>query len=330
MTGFDTATKPRREFDGYGRYLLPDPDSGKETAWTRATTYAKSVSDTFAITQWEMRMVTAGIGMRRDLYALAAATPIDDKQTLNRIAKDAKEAAAASSGANLGTSLHAWTEAVDRGEHVTPPAPWDADINAYTKAMADAKIQPVAEWIERIVIVPELRIAGKFDRIVRLADGTLVIDDVKTGKDLSYAWNEIAIQLAIYANAPLMWDETTRRYEPMPDLDTNRAIVAHLPVGTGTCTLYQIDIAAGWQAARLCGDVRQWRTRKGLAAIYEEPLDRLRASVTAADLTKKIKAAECEADLIELYLKHQPSGDWTPTHTAAATRRKQDLYTTGV
>ena len=328
---FDTpggdSQQPEPRFDRYGRYLLPDPTGGKQKPWTRATTFAKTVADTFGLSRWEMRMVAAGIGMRRDLYALAASATVNDKDTLDRIAKDAKEAAAASSGANLGTALHTFTEQVDRGEPVSAPAPWDADIEAYRKAMRTAGIVAVPEWVERVVVLPDLGVAGKLDRIVRLPEGGLAIGDVKTGKDLSYSWGEIAIQLALYANAPLMWNGATGTYVPMPRLNPAMAIVMHLPAGSGTCNLYSVNIAAGWVAAHLCSEVRGWRARKDLAEVYATSPRPDRVG-EANRIHGAIKAATSEPELVALYRQHQPTGAWTTAHTAAAARRKQDLYAT--
>ena len=127
----DFARPARRDRPGhgngfiYGRYKLPDPATGKTFAYTRVTTFAKAIRDTFALTQWELRMATKGLATRTDLMALAAATPLDDKKTLNKIADDAKEAAAASAGARTGSALHKFGEAVDRGETIAIPAPWD-------------------------------------------------------------------------------------------------------------------------------------------------------------------------------------------------------------
>jgi len=61
--------------DHYGRYLLPDPATGEERAWTRATTWARTLSDMTGLHKWECRMVARGITLRPDLYALAAAAP---------------------------------------------------------------------------------------------------------------------------------------------------------------------------------------------------------------------------------------------------------------
>lgn len=340
-----TTAQPEPKRDRYGRYMLPDPDGSKELPWTRATTFAKSVADTYGLGQWEMRMVAAGLGMRRDLYALAAAAKVEDKQTLDRVAKDAKEAASASSGANLGTALHTFTEAIDRGETITAPQPWDADLDAYRAALDQAGITAVPAWIERIVVLPTLRVAGTFDRIVRMPDGRHVIADVKTGKDLKYAWGEIAIQLALYANAPFMWSAHTDTYVPMPELDRTTALVMHLPAGRGVCTLYDVDITAGWEAAQLCQQVRTWRARRDIATQHKPttpalPLDTpaahtapsgspaltgLRHAAKVGELTRHIPTAATVADLEALWARGVADGTWTPAHTAQAAARKKAL-----
>ena len=51
----------------------------------------------------------------------------------------------------------------------------------------------------------------------------------------------------------------------MDPVDQQHGIVMHLPVGKGECTLYEVDIAAGWEAVQLAVDVRAWRKRRDLA-----------------------------------------------------------------
>lgn len=329
MTGthFDGA-RPEPKRDRYGRYLLPDPDSGKELPWTRATTFAKSISDSFGLTRWELRMAVKGVAMRADLYALAAAT--DDRTKLDRIAADAKEAAAASSGANLGSALHGFTERLDRGETVDVPEPWRGDVAAYHKALNRAKVRIRSQYIERIIVVPELRVAGTLDRIVEHSGG-LHIADVKTGKDLSYGWLEIAIQLALYAHAGAMWNDTTHTYEPMPTVDPNWGIVMHLPVGKARCDLYQVDIGAGWEAAQTCQQVRQWRNRRDLSTPLVvadwDPLANLARQNSTNQLAAQIDAAATIGELEAIWIRADAEGTWTSALTAAAAKRKKQLQT---
>lgn len=328
MTDFDTP-RPEPKRDRYGRYLLPHPDGGNELPWTRATTFAKSISDTFGLTKWELRMAVKGVASRSDLYALAAATPIEDKAKLDRIAADAKEVAAASSGANLGSALHGFTERLDRGEQVDVPAPWLADVRAYHAALTAAGVRILPHLIERIVVVPDLKVAGTLDRIVDPSGGDpLRIADVKTGKDLSYGWLEIAIQLALYARATAIWDDTRRTYEPMPVVDLDRALVMHLPVGKAQCDLYTVDIAAGWEAAQVCHAVRQWRNRKGLAEpLRGDPNPSMRRATRALTLNTRIDNAATVDDLTNLWAEADAAGQWTTAHTARAAKKKQQLLT---
>lgn len=343
--------KDEGEFDRWGRYVIPHPETGKKTSWTRATTYAKSISDTYALGQWMLRMAVKGVATRPDLYALAASTPIDDKDALNRIAEDAKEAAAAKAGANLGTALHTFTEQLDRGEKPTVPEPWARDVEAYRTTLAAAGIRIDPKLMERKVVVPQVGVAGTFDRIVDWA-GLLRIGDLKTGKDLSFGWLEIAVQLALYSRATHIWNPVTRTFEPMPPVDQQTALVFHLPVGKAVCTVYEVDIAAGWEAARLCGQVREWRKRKDLAkTISTAPSTTPPAAMVTAAATKDdpviftgvnqrprngsgslgLHALIAKADsidaLTQLWAEAERDGAWRDAHTEAARKRKDFLLT---
>lgn len=317
---------PKR--DRWGRYMLPDPETGKERAWTRATTLASTLADTHGLNRWQMRMVAKGLGMRQDLLALAAAAHVDDKDTLDRVAADAKEAAGSSAGANSGTALHSFTEAVDRGEDRAVPDPWRADIEAYCTTLVAHRVTVHPEWIERIVLCPRFAVAGTFDRILTLADGRRVIGDVKTGKDLSYSWGEIAIQLALYANATHMWNGTA--WERMPVVDPTEAVVIWLPVGRGVCELHTVNIVDGWEMAQVAFNVRKWRGRKNLArplvlVTPAEVTERLGRHVSTADLKRRIAAAGSVDELTQLWAEADTAGTWTTALTAAAAARKKAL-----
>lgn len=270
MTTTTTVAEPKR--DRWGRYLLPDPDTGKEVSWTRVTTVANTLADRYGLEQWAKRNVALGLAAREDLYALAASCTPDDKKQLNTIVKDAEEAAKARSGANLGTALHRITERVDRGEDLDIPDAWRADVDAYAQTLVDNHIKVHPEYLERIVVVPKAKVAGTLDRLVTVetVDG-LIVGDIKTGQDVvTYGMGEIAIQLALYANASHMWNGDG--YDPMPDINKQRALVIHLPVGQGECNLHWVDIEAGREAARMALAVRDWRKRKDLSTPYgKEP-----------------------------------------------------------
>lgn len=300
----------------WGQYLLPDPVTGVETAYTRVTTFAKAISDMEGLTRWKMRMVAKGVATRPDLYALAASTGIEDKQAFEKLTEDALEAAKASTGRNLGTALHSFTEQLDLGEELTVPEPWDKDIAAYRAALANAGIKILPEWVERVVLIPGYGIAGTLDRIVELADGTRVIADLKTGSNIDYGWLEIAVQLACYGYAEHMAGFDCATWQPMPKVDLDKALVIHLPAGKGICDLYDVDIDAGWEAAYICRNVRDWRKRRDLAGLHTVAFPQ---RPEADPLLGQILLAGDREAMERLWSRNMER--WTPAHTKAAEER---------
>lgn len=296
--------------DRWGRYLIPDPETGQERSWTRATTIANTNADRYGLEQWSKRNVILGIAARPDLYARAASLRAEDKSDLNQIAKEAEDAAASKAGANLGTALHRFTERLDRGETVVAPEPWDADLKAYETAMAAHEVLVLPEWIERVLLVPELGVAGTCDRVLwHLSMWPYCrIGDLKTGKDVvRYGMGEIAVQLAIYAHASCWFDTTSGALNPVEEtIDRDVAVVIHLPVGQARCDLYTVDIKAGWEAALLAHDVRAWRQRKDLAEVMvpAAPQRRPERFDWLADRVERIKGAGVASTLAQRWSLH--------------------------
>lgn len=298
--------------DRYGRYLIPHPDTGKEQSWTRATTLANTLADRFGLEQWSKMNVVLGLGLRSDLYAQAAAARPEDKDALNRIVEGAEEAAKSSAGANFGTALHRFVERINTGEDVQAPAPWDRDINAYKTVMAAHGIEPVLGWNERILLLPSLQVAGTCDQLCETDRWPHPrIGDLKTGKDVvRYGMTEIALQLALYAHATHWFNVNTGTTHPIDDkIDQERALVIHLPVEQGRCSIYEVDIAAGWNAVQLAVDVREWRKRKDLAELlvptgpHTNGLDKDRVT-WARDRVQAIKDAGHAAALAAQWSLH--------------------------
>ena len=294
------------EFDRYGRYLITPADGGKPVAHTRATTWASTNDDQHNLTRWKLRTAALGLSRRSDLLAGIAAAADDDRSAIDRIVDQALEAGGSSTAANTGTALHKMTERVDRGEVFEIPEPHKSDVEAYSAALAEAGI--TVDLIEMVGICSDLGVAGTFDRIVTLNDKRYILD-LKTGKNLDYSMPTIAIQEATYAHAKTIYDPETRTHSAMPEVDQERAIVAHVPAGSGTCTLYWVDIVAGWQGALLAQEVRAWRKVKGLG----QPLE---AVVTPpAKVRRKRKDSVLPAPIVE------------PTAPATADDRRAWLVT---
>lgn len=344
--------------DRWGRYLLPHPETGKKQAWTRSTTFAKSISDTFALSQWSQRMVAKGLTARRDLLAMATTLDVKaDKDKLNQICEDAKAAAGNKVAANLGTALHSFSEAVDRGDMAVDdvPEPHRDDIAAYAAAMANAGVTVVPDMIEMQTVLPAFDVGGTFDRILSMAnlkawfldklqalmpdrpvlESDEVIGDVKSGQDLQYGWNEIAIQLLIYALGARnsgVWDKRRKVWLPPRPVRVDFAIVMHVPVDQKTATLYVLDLTAAMEALDLCRAVRRWRklrvlaTPLEMAAVQDEvavhdvavreghvhlPTDNVGVEVTGLSWLERFQMAGSRGELSALFTAAVDAGVWS-------------------
>jgi hypothetical protein len=254
------APAPEIRRDRWGRPLVTPPEGGKPVAYTRCTTYVGAIEDTYNLSKWQQRMVALGLSDRRDLQ-LAVAAHREDKQRLNGICESAIEAAKGSAAATTGTALHAITETHDRGNEVgSLPEDAQADLNAYIAATQGFK--PL--HIEQFMVLDSLRIGGTPDRISRY-EGKRYVTDLKTGS-LDFGFLKIAAQLAVYSRS-LPYDvETGKRLEPH-GAELDKGIIVHLPAGTATCTLYWIDLKAGWDVVRLCKGVREKRALSSKAIL---------------------------------------------------------------
>jgi hypothetical protein len=248
--------------DRYGRPLIIPPVGNKPVAYTRATTIANSLDDASALTAWKMRMAAIGLTVRSDLL-LAINAAQDDKMAINRYIEDAMEVAGASKAATIGTALHAFTEKIDLGQDLGPvPNQWAGDLIAYQNATK--KLNNI--FIEQFSVLDKYKVAGTPDRVVEY-NGERFIADIKTGR-IDHP-NNIAIQLAIYANG-LPYDVATATRGTWGEVNKDKAIIIHLPAGTGMCKLVWIDIAEGWRGLQFAIKVRKWRDKKGLATPFPE------------------------------------------------------------
>jgi hypothetical protein len=270
---------------------------GKLTSYARPSSFGDCIDNRYNLERYIRRNIVIGLKAEHSLWARLNAAG-DDRDELNKICEDAQVAAKANSKADLGTALHKMTERVDRGETLSLPPEFANDIDAYQRALPEAGLTVVPGMIEMRCVCDELQAAGTFDRIVEDASGTRFIGDVKTGASSDYP-HGFAVQLAIYAHS-LLYDPETGERRPMPDnLDTERGIIIHLPAGQATCSVYYIDLAAGWEAALHAKWVKDtWQKRKGLltpvatvaSATTLEPVEAMR--LTRSPSLEQLRA-EC-------------------------------------
>lgn len=335
MTAIDVNTiaaepKPEPPRDRWGRYLIPDA-KGKPVAHTRATTVAKTLADTYALEQWQMRQVAAGLGRRPDLYGLAAAhDPENDRKVFEEIVAGALEASESAAGRRAGTTLHRFTELVDLGrtEIEAIPEPFRTRVAEYRTKLADAGVQIHPEWVEQVFALDAYTIAGTADRIVTLADGRRVIADLKTGKSVDFGALEFAIQLAIYANHDATFDQAANRRGKRIDVDKATGLIIHLPAQGDGCHLYTVDLAQGYDALITAMEVREWRKTKGLLTPYRVLNGGTGGAGAVRDwLRERIQAVAASAPALADLAQRWPTTVPQPLPVELAQYQTEDLAT---
>lgn len=325
MTTFDqpdTLPEPQGDMeqikrDRWGRPLIVPAEGGKAVGYQRVTTFIKVMESSFGLEAWKLRQVACGLASRPDLRkGVDAHAPgyldgdENDKKTLDDICKQALEAAASQGKATVGTALHRITERIDRGQPMTVPDWAQADIDAYRRATESFG------WvhIERMHVNDQLHVAGTPDRIA-LVDGVPTVVDLKTG---SFWASSCATQLGIYANSALYDIRTAERIPT--DYRKDRALVIHLPAGSGECRLRWVDIAAGWQeASEWAPRAHAWQKRKDLDLGDYTP--------APPDFAGLAALAGSVDDLTALYEQAEAAGCWNDLVKQAFSRRKTEILT---
>lgn len=260
-----------------GRYQIVPEGGDKPIPHTRVTSFAKKLEDGYTLTAWQKRMVLTGAAQRSDIVAATLAAD-GDKRKLDQLAEDAMDAAKANVRREMGTALHSLCEMADRGMSVEMPGDIGADIEAYTACLAS--LEAKVTRMEEVVVIPELTLAGRFDRLIDVR-GTTYVMDIKTGTNLSYSWLSIAIQLALYAQASTIYDPENRTHERFPGVNQRHGLVVHLPAGEAKATPYWVDLAIGRKGIDLTKSVLRWRATKDIATVANNPASELREYVVA-------------------------------------------------
>lgn len=243
--------------DRWGRPQVKTP-SGEMKSYTRCTTYVSALEDRFGLEKWSERMVMRGLVNRPDLRMSVTAHWDDDKE-LNKIAVQAKDAAQAGVAATTGTAVHKLTEMLDAGMEIPDGLEESPrrDVLAYQQATKGLEVLSV----EQFVVVDSIEVAGTFDRLVHY-NGKNYIADIKTGS-VQYGAGKMAMQLGVYSRG-MAYDYVSKERSDLGEVDQNNGIIIHLPAGKAECTLYWINIGAGWEAVDLATKVRAWRKRTDL------------------------------------------------------------------
>lgn len=239
------------------------------------TNVAGIPDDTYNLQNWQKRMVALGMALpdSKPLHERALAH-FDDKSALGDVAEDAMRAAKAHDAAARGTAIHRTLERHDLGGELIDTPESRALRAAYDKALDAAGLIVLPEYIERVVVHDKHFIAGRFDRLFRRKrDGKLVVGDIKSGENAIKYPHKTAVQLALYANAPLLAGPIpgsggeTETFEKFPETDKKWAYVVFTP-DANHVAVHKIDIAKGWKAFnRAILPTLEWRKEANLIQV---------------------------------------------------------------
>lgn len=328
--------------DRFGRYLLPNPVTGKTEGGTRTTTLADTLDDTYNLEQWRLRSVIRGLktdpDMLEDVDLFGEWRDVN--ADIDRLTERAMVAAGTAHGRELGTAVHEWLEVIDADKLTLSDVPdvFRPKCAAYLETIRTAGIEPIAEHVERIVRNEHRKVTGTYDRIYRLPDGSLVIGDVKTGRDLTYSYMAISAQLAAYADAEHLLSADGTTWLPMPDVRKDYAVVLHVPSDQDVATVVTIDLEFGRRTLDYATAVRELRTqaKKSVpnvwtlppAPVVTQPEPTAAPAVDAGPtqwIAGQIRACGSKAEIGRLWEEYAPY--WTDELTALGNARLAELAT---
>lgn len=284
--------------DRYGRPLIIPAKGGKPVAYARASGAAKPIEDTYNLELWYRRNVAYGIATDSSLVARMLAvgdTPQtwdqDQKKAVNQIVDAANIVAKAHAAADTGTALHALIEKVNRGEDPGDVGMFAADVAAYSEVVADLGWVIEPDRVEVRVVCDALKLAGTCDMLVWDAeDGCYCVADLKTGNSVEFGVLGHAAQLAAYANSEL-YDVATGQRRRIP-INTEVGYIVHLPAGRGECSVHELNLHAGFKAAKLANEVRSTRTA---ARKWSTPVTSHTATASTVDVEVEVDGLEAHS-----------------------------------
>lgn len=294
------------EVDRYNRYMLDVDGKGKKP-YTRATTIAKTLENTYNLNAWGTRCLAKGVAQRPDLVARAATTPVDDKKNWKEIFAQAEVIAAGGAKANLGTAFHALHENVaTMTDDEYAAVPHDLRVT-YEKYRAELVRLGIVEILtESTCAVTSLGVAGKLDALMRLSDGRVVVADRKSGRVVEYP-HSACTQMATYANADMLLmpseggPKWLTMHEAFPDLDRTTGLVIDVRIGdeaTAAVHVYEVDLHAGWWSALEAVKVRRWRARRDLITPYQPEVVPPKWEIYPATPPAVIEQAKAQIDAV--------------------------------
>lgn len=332
----DVLAEKRARIISAGRYRLPDRDGNpKRYGWQRVTNLVGAYADQYGLRLYEIGAVLEGLKAAPRLFEEVMRTPFEmmtkaQRRTwVEKFTERAKEAARANEGMHFGNLRHAQVEEDHAGEmpFAAPDAYARQHLSLYRAALVRNRLRALPGMQERRVLISELDAIGTLDNVLEdLVTHLLHIADLKTIKRF-WSFLEIAAQLACYAHAEAMWQPTegsddplSGRWVDMPPVNLELGLVLWMPREPVDALkepdwephvdVYEVDIAAGWETAKLARKVvldRSAAKRKG------NPRGWLRAAPPVTEVEKyaaRIAAVETLPEGSRLVAEAKKAGVW--------------------
>lgn len=243
--------------DRWDRPLIIPVDGGEPVAYRRASTVAEVLEDHYGLNLWKTRLTAEGLAQRPDL--VQSLHTAKTSKEVGAVCEEAFIHAGGDVAARNGTTMHALTEKLDRGEDM--PAGLPSNIVAMLEAYEKATERFTVLDSERFVVQDKIKVAGTYDR--RLLDtktGMTVIGDLKTGQGIQYHTLKTPAQVAVYASG--VWYDLDGEREPT-GADRNRGLLIHLPWTDNPmeayCELRWLDLRIGRKAIMEAFRVEKFR-----------------------------------------------------------------------
>lgn len=252
--------------DGQGRPLIRN--GSVVVPYTRASNLADYISDSEHIHRWQMRYLAKAMGKHEDLAALAASerynTGLSDVleqrdktasgRRLDDIIKRALDRERIHEKADYGTAIHAFTE--PGYDPASVPERMREGVASFWSTTSREAC--VIERTEQFTVNHITGSAGTFDHLCRFIGHPIltyyVVCDKKTGNITPHEW---AIQIASYAYGDPydLLEQKTLKWPGKINLEYG--VVFHIK--GGKTTLYVLDLQAGWAAAQIAAQARDYR-----------------------------------------------------------------------
>jgi hypothetical protein len=271
--------------------------------------YGGQIENQTPLIEWKAREAAKGVALD-DTLRQSVLLNLDDKAKLSNIVEQALTVSKANRSRDRGSEIHRITEQHDKGRLPVLTPDMQAIIATWEQVLEQHGIEVLTDHVERIVVHPEFKVCGTFDRIARY-QGRLVVLDLKTGRPTKYR-HTMCVQLALLASAPWITRDgivhgekvTFTEFDPMPEVDQEIGLIVSMPSDGSEPCVYELPLADGLRAARLAKEAKEW-TSQTVGRV-------LSATSASGSATQRSSAGHAWTETV-----NQPGS--APTNTRAAT-----------